>query len=91
MTRALAQALHASVAAADWAGAAQALSGLAAQCARAAARRELAALPFVHADVLAALASDAPKARKNAARLLSATGTAADVPALPAALLRSCG
>ena len=88
MTRRLAHELHASVAARDWAGAAQALSGLAAQCAKAAARRELAALPFVHADVLAALASDASKARKNAARLLSATGTAADVPALSAALAR---
>ena len=61
MTRRLAHELHASVAARDWAGAAQALSGLSAQCGKAAARRELAALPFVHADVLAALASDASK------------------------------
>ncbi len=70
----------------DWSGAAAALSALCELSKKQAARQALAACDT--ACVHAALRSDEPKARKNAARLLSAIGTQPDVPALSEALAR---
>ena len=88
MTAALLKQLNDSAAVQDWAGAAQALSGLCALAGKQAERREISALLAGRAAVYGALASDEPKARKNAARLLSAIGTPDDAPALIAALGR---
>lgn len=86
MTAAWMQRLEEAAAAADWSAAAAALSALCEQAKKQAARQALQACDF--ACIHAALRSGEPKARKNAARLLSAVGTQADVPALTEALAR---
>lgn len=79
--------LHEAVARQDWAAAASVLSELCALVKKQADRERLCAR-LDHRALYASLACGEPKARKNAARLLSAVGTAQDAPALAAALAR---
>lgn len=71
----------------DWTAAAEALSALTALCKKQEARKEIEAALAGTETVTAALGSAEPKARKNAARLLSAIGKEADAAALSEALL----
>lgn len=80
--------LKACTASGGWDGAAEALSALCAEAKKLAAKREIDLQLADRTPVLLALMCEAPKARKNAARLLSAIGSAADAPSLIAALAR---